>query len=234
MQRLIAKQKAQMGPSLILIHSPFLGPATWRSTARALQANEWRVHVPNLLAVAQSARVPYWPQGSIPSSARPRMTSAAVDVTAMPGCTSQLITPSRAGSCVFVDAAAGAGHPRLSARARDCRCDVPPWTSWSAGTLMHYPRCARTRRGGSRATANAVPTTTRHPRRTNGQPMLSDPNAVAAAEWISMALTAAPAPLVTAGQLEPWLIQIAACAAAARRSRQVDSHRIKRGLLAGA
>ena len=52
-----------MGPSLILIHSPFLGPVTWRSTARALEGKDRRVHVPSLLDVARSAP-PYWPAGA--------------------------------------------------------------------------------------------------------------------------------------------------------------------------
>lgn len=138
MQGLIATQKAQMGPSLILIHSPFLGPATWRSTARALQANERRVQVPNLLAVAQSAP-PYWPAG-VDSVVRSAGDESVI-----------LVTHSNAGLYVpavidalgeqvrgvmFVDAALpGAGHyttPDFLRGLATVDGLLPPWTSWWA------------------------------------------------------------------------------------------------------
>jgi predicted alpha/beta hydrolase family esterase len=51
-----------MEPSLLLIHSPFLGPATWQSTARELESRGRRARVPSLLAIADSVP-PYWPAG---------------------------------------------------------------------------------------------------------------------------------------------------------------------------
>jgi pimeloyl-ACP methyl ester carboxylesterase len=125
-----------MAPSLVLIHSPFLGPATWQSTARALRGIGRRVHVPSLLGVARS-EPPYWPAGV------DAIVRAAADEPVV------LVAHSNAGlylpavvdalgdqvrGVVFVDAALpGAGHHTTSEFLRSLATVdglLPPWTSW--------------------------------------------------------------------------------------------------------
>jgi pimeloyl-ACP methyl ester carboxylesterase len=127
-----------MAPSLMLIHSPFLGPATWRSTARALESKQRSVYLPSLLAVAKSAP-PYWPAG-VESIVR----SAADDpVVLVPHSNAGLYVPAvldalgeQVRGVVFVDAALpGAGHhttPDFLRKLVTVDGLLPPWTSWWA------------------------------------------------------------------------------------------------------
>jgi pimeloyl-ACP methyl ester carboxylesterase len=125
-----------MWPSLVLIHSPFLGPATWRSTARVLEDEGRRVRVPDLRAVARSAP-PYWPAG-LDSVIR-----AAADhpVVLVPHSNAGLFVPAiiaalgdQVRGVVFVDAALpGAGHHSMSDFLSSLATVdglLPPWTSW--------------------------------------------------------------------------------------------------------
>jgi len=125
-----------MGPSIILIHSPFLGPATWQSTAYVL-ANQGRgVRVPDLSVVAKSAP-PYWPAG-LDSIVR-----AAGDdpVVLVPHSNAGLYIPAvvealgdQVRGVVFVDAALpGRGHYRTADFLKKLAAAdglLPPWTSW--------------------------------------------------------------------------------------------------------
>jgi pimeloyl-ACP methyl ester carboxylesterase len=125
-----------MDPSLILVHSPFLGPATWQSTARALNGKGRRVHVPSLLAVAQSPP-PYWPAG-----VDPIIQSAADEpVVLVPHSNAGLYVPAvvealgeQVRGVVFIDAALpGAGHHTTPAFLRKLATVdglLPPWTAW--------------------------------------------------------------------------------------------------------
>lgn len=125
-----------MGPSLILIHSPFLGPMTWRSTARALEANQRRVQVPTLLGVARSAP-PYWPAG-VDSIIR---SAADEPVILLAHSNAGLYVPAviealgeQVRGVVFIDAALpGVGHYTTSDFLRGLATAdglLPPWTSW--------------------------------------------------------------------------------------------------------
>ena len=125
-----------MGPSLILIHSPFLGPATWQSTARALEGKQRRVHVPSLLTVAQSAP-PYWPAG-VDSIIR---SAADEPVVIVPHSNAGLYVPAvvealgeQVRGVVFIDAAMpAAGHhttPDFLRTLATVDGLLPPWTSW--------------------------------------------------------------------------------------------------------
>ncbi|HEY5050722.1 MAG TPA: alpha/beta fold hydrolase [Acidothermaceae bacterium] len=125
-----------MGPSQILIHSPFLGPATWQSTARELRAKDRRAHVPSLLAVAQSTP-PYWPAG-VDSIIR---AAADEPVVLVPHSNAGLYVPAvvealgeQVRGVVFIDAALpGAGHHTTSdflGRLAIVDGLLPPWTSW--------------------------------------------------------------------------------------------------------
>jgi pimeloyl-ACP methyl ester carboxylesterase len=125
-----------MGPSLILIHSPFLGPMTWQSTARALEAKERRAHVPSLLAVARCAP-PYWPAG-VDSIIR---SAADEPVILLPHSNAGLYVPAvvealgeQVRGVVFIDAALpGGGHHTTSEFLRRLATVdglLPQWTSW--------------------------------------------------------------------------------------------------------
>ncbi len=46
-------------PTLVLIHSPLVGPLTWQSTANILRAAGWRVQVPSLAGVTDGGP-PYY------------------------------------------------------------------------------------------------------------------------------------------------------------------------------
>ncbi len=121
---------------MILMHSPFLGPATWASTARALEGNGRRAHVPSLLAVAQSPP-PYWPAG-VESIVR---AAADEPVVLVPHSNAGLYVPAvvealgdQVRGVVFVDAAMpGAGHhmtPDFLRRLAGVDGLLPPWTEW--------------------------------------------------------------------------------------------------------
>jgi pimeloyl-ACP methyl ester carboxylesterase len=123
-------------PTIVLIPSPLLGPATWARTARALERRGRRVRVPDLQCVSCAAP-PYWPAG----------VDAIVDaaggdqVVLVPHSNSGLYMPAvvdvlgdQVDGVVFVDAALpGAGYyaqrdflnTLVSADGL-----LPPWTSW--------------------------------------------------------------------------------------------------------
>lgn len=127
-----------MPPSLMLIHSPFLGPATWRSTADALRSKQRSVRLPSLLAVAKSAP-PYWPAG-----VQSIIESAADDpVVLVPHSNAGLYVPAaidalgeQVRGVVFVDAALpSVGHHTTPDFLRELATVdglLPPWTSWWA------------------------------------------------------------------------------------------------------
>ncbi len=50
-----------MRPTFVLVHSPSVGPATWRPVAERLAAAGYRVRVPSLLQVA-TGEPPFWPR----------------------------------------------------------------------------------------------------------------------------------------------------------------------------
>jgi pimeloyl-ACP methyl ester carboxylesterase len=125
-----------MPPLLALIHSPFLGPATWRSTADALENMGRRVHVPSLRAVAHSAP-PYWPAGvdAIVESVADQPVVLVAHSNAglyVPAVVEAL--GDQVHGALFVDAAPpGAGHrTTFDFLRRLAIVDglLPPWTSW--------------------------------------------------------------------------------------------------------
>jgi pimeloyl-ACP methyl ester carboxylesterase len=125
-----------MQPSVVLIHSPFLGPETWRSTGRAMTARGRDVRVPSLLAVARSSP-PFWPAGV------EAIVRAAGDgpVVLVPHSNAGLYVPAvvdalgeQVRGVVFVDAALPSrGHytpPEFLRRLPVTDGLLPSWTSW--------------------------------------------------------------------------------------------------------
>ena len=122
----------------MLIHSPFLGPATWRLTADALESKQRSVRLPSLLVVAKSSP-PYWPAG-----VQSIIESAADDpVILVPHSNAGLYVPAvldalgeQVRGVVFVDAALpGAGHhttPDFLRKLATVDGLLPPWTKWWA------------------------------------------------------------------------------------------------------
>jgi pimeloyl-ACP methyl ester carboxylesterase len=134
-----------MAASLVLIHSPSVGPRTWQPVAHRLAELGWEAAVPSLLHV--TAQGPeYWP----------RVVEAVVAGmgTADQGQGLVLVAHSNAGlfipviaaalpgqvrGCIFVDAAlpppsgaAVVAPPELLALLRDKASGglLPPWTDW--------------------------------------------------------------------------------------------------------
>jgi pimeloyl-ACP methyl ester carboxylesterase len=123
-------------PTFVLIPSPLLGPATWESTADALERRGRRTAVPSLQGVAASAE-PYWPVG-VDAVVR---SAGDGPVVLVPHSNAGLFVPAvvdelgdRVQGVVFVDAAlpgTGAVAPRdFLATLADSDGRLPPWTSW--------------------------------------------------------------------------------------------------------
>ena len=123
-------------PTVVLIPSPLLGPATWTSTARALERRGWHAVVPSLAAVSRS-EPPHWPAGT------DAIVGAAEDrqVILVPHSNAGLYMPvavdalrDQVVGIVFVDAALPetgyvAQRDFLNTMVgSDGR--LPPWTSW--------------------------------------------------------------------------------------------------------
>jgi pimeloyl-ACP methyl ester carboxylesterase len=123
-------------PSLVLIPSPLLGPATWMPVASVLQRRGHDVRVADLRRVAQSAP-PYWPCGV------EAIVESAGDgpVLLVPHSNSGLYVPAvlealgdQVRGVVFVDAAL----PQTGYYAQRAFLNtlveadgrLPPWTSW--------------------------------------------------------------------------------------------------------
>ena len=123
-------------PTVVLIPSPLLGPATWQPAARVLERLGRRAHAPSLQCVTRAAP-PYWPAG-VDAIIR---AAGAEPVVLVPHSNSGLYVPAvidtlgeQVRGVVFVDAALpGAGYfaqrEFLNALVgADGR--LPPWTSW--------------------------------------------------------------------------------------------------------
>ena len=125
-----------MEPSILLIPSPLLGPATWKPTARVLERHGRRPRVPSLQCVSCGSP-PYWPAG-VDAIVR---SAGGEPVVLVPHSNSGLYIPAvidaladQVRGVVFVDAALpGAGYYAQ----RDflntlAGADglLPPWTSW--------------------------------------------------------------------------------------------------------
>jgi hypothetical protein len=134
-----------MKPVFVLVHSPSVGPSTWRPVADRLTAAGYQARVPSLLSVGEGAP-PYWPRA---------VDAVRDDVSQLPGdvpivlvahSNAGLLLPAiRAGlahrvvGSVFVDAALPARNGStqvaspemldfLRPKAVDGR--LPRWTDW--------------------------------------------------------------------------------------------------------
>ena len=125
-----------MDPAFVLIHSPFLGPASWRPVARCLERAGSVARVPSLRGVATSAP-PYWPAG-VDAVVRAVGDEAVVLVAHSNGGLFVPAVAQRLGEqvrgVVFVDASVpGAGHHSTPEFLRGLEIVdglLPPWTSW--------------------------------------------------------------------------------------------------------
>ncbi|QNS07784.1 alpha/beta hydrolase [Streptomyces xanthii] len=134
-----------MRPAFVLVHSPSVGPSTWRPVARRLAAAGRQVRLPSLLHVADGAP-PFWP--AVVEAVREdlRRLPAGSPVVLVAHSNAGLFLPAiRAGldhpvtGSVFVDAAlpARAGSmpvapPELLDFLRPLAVDgrLPRWTDW--------------------------------------------------------------------------------------------------------
>ncbi|MFN2562896.1 MAG: alpha/beta hydrolase [Jatrophihabitans sp.] len=125
-----------MEPSIMLIPSPLLGPATWEATAQVLQRAGRRAPVPSLQCVSHSGP-PYWPAG-VDAVVR---AAGREPVILVPHSNAGLYVPAalaelgrQVRGVVFVDAALpGAGYHasrEFLAPLTGADGKLPPWTSW--------------------------------------------------------------------------------------------------------
>ena len=134
-----------MAASLVLIHSPSVGPRTWQPVAHRLAELGWEAAVPSLLHVADEGP-PFWPQ--VVEAVRAGLGTAehgqGVVLVAhsnaglfLPVITATL--PGQVRGCIFVDAAlppaSGAvpvAPPELLAVLRNKASGglLPRWTDW--------------------------------------------------------------------------------------------------------
>jgi pimeloyl-ACP methyl ester carboxylesterase len=134
-----------MAASFVLIHSPSVGPRTWRPVAHCLAELDWEATVPCLLHLTDQGP-PFWPR--VVEAIHARLGTARQDQGVvlvahsnaglfLPVITAAL--PGQVLGCVFVDAAlppaAGAAPvapPKLLALLRDQASGglLPRWTDW--------------------------------------------------------------------------------------------------------
>jgi hypothetical protein len=135
-----------MEPIIVLVHSPSVGPSTWRPVADLLTAAGHRVRVPSLLEVAVGGEPPFWPR--VASAVRDELKEIPTDhpLVLVAHSNAGLFLPSiRAGldrpvaASVFVDAALPArtgetavAPPELLDFLRPMAVDgiLPRWTDW--------------------------------------------------------------------------------------------------------
>ncbi|ARQ68418.1 alpha/beta hydrolase [Streptomyces marincola] len=134
-----------MRPTFVLLHSPSVGPSTWRPVARHLAATGHRVRVPSLLRAGVGAP-PFWPR--VVEAVRDDLRQVPADspVTLVAHSNAGLFLPViRAGldhppgGAVFVDAALPArtgpspvATPEVLAFLRPMAVNgrLPRWTDW--------------------------------------------------------------------------------------------------------
>ncbi|MDR3082459.1 MAG: alpha/beta hydrolase, partial [Streptomyces sp.] len=134
-----------MQPIFVLVHSPSVGPSTWRPVAEHLTAAGHQVRVPSLLHVGADAP-PFWPR--VVGAVRDDLRQVPVDspVTLVAHSNAGLFLPSiRSGldhpvTCsIFVDAALPArigptpvASPELLEFLRPMAVNgrLPRWTDW--------------------------------------------------------------------------------------------------------
>jgi hypothetical protein len=136
-------------PVFVLVHSPLVGPATWRPAARALARRGRRSVVPSLLGIA-TAPVPRWRYCVNAVAEATEEVECPVILVAHSG--SGLLLPAIAGgiaaevaALIFVDAGLPASGPRtatatpeLLARLRGRAVDglLPRWSTWFGGDVL--------------------------------------------------------------------------------------------------
>ncbi|MFE6308390.1 alpha/beta hydrolase [Nocardiopsis sp. NPDC057823] len=152
-----------MQPTFVLVHSPSVGPSTWRPVAECLTATGYRVRLPSLLDIGAGAP-PFWPR--IVSAVRDDLRQVPADSPLV------LVAHSNAGlflplirsgldrpvvGSVFVDAALPArsgptpvAPPRLLEFLRPMVVNgrLPRWTDWwdeaEVASLFPNPKVRRT------------------------------------------------------------------------------------------
>jgi pimeloyl-ACP methyl ester carboxylesterase len=134
-----------MAASFVLVHSPSVGPRTWRPVGDSLAELGWEAAVPSLLRVTEHGP-PFWPRVVEAVRAGVRATDQDQALVLVAHSNAGLFVPvicaalpGRVRGCIFVDAAlppaSGAVPmvpPELLAWLRDKASDgvLPRWTDW--------------------------------------------------------------------------------------------------------
>jgi hypothetical protein len=134
-----------MRPAFVLLHSPVLGPLSWRPAAAALSAAGYPVVVPSLLGLA-SAEPPFWPWVLEMVRTDLRGSDRGQPVILVPHSNAGVLVPmlvaglaDQVGGCIFVDAMlpGRSGDTPVAASGmlaflRGLATDglLPRWTDW--------------------------------------------------------------------------------------------------------
>ncbi len=134
-----------MAASFVLVHSPSVGPQTWRPVASRLAELGWEAAVPSLLHVADQGP-PFWPRVVDAVVAGLGTAEQGQGVVLVAHSNAGLFipviaaaVPGRVRGCIFVDAAippasgaAPVAPPELLALLRDKASGglLPRWTDW--------------------------------------------------------------------------------------------------------
>jgi pimeloyl-ACP methyl ester carboxylesterase len=138
-----------VSPVFVLVHSPLLGPATWRPVARRLAQRQRRAIVPSLLGIA-TAPLPRWRSCVEAAAKATEGLENPVILVAHSGSGPLLPAigagvPAAVAAMIFVDAALPAlgpttelAPPETLARLRDRAVDglLPRWSTWFEEDLM--------------------------------------------------------------------------------------------------
>lgn len=143
----------EVRPTLVLVHSPLVGPYSWRPAGDSLQSAGWRVVIPSL-TTTEDGILPYWQRHA--SEVRAALDDNAIDDSIVLAGHSGAgpLLPAIARGCgrhlaayVFVDSDLPAGgKSRLdqfvakehvdALRAMSIDGMLPPWNQWFAEEAM--------------------------------------------------------------------------------------------------
>lgn len=142
-----------MWPVFVFVHSPSVGPLTWKPVAERLDDSGWDTVVPSLLHIADGDP-PFWPRVAEAVTGALRGVGSGRSVILVPHSNAGYFVPVVAemlwhplAGCVFVDAGiperageTALAPPELLALLRDKAVEglLPPWTDWFGETEVAW------------------------------------------------------------------------------------------------
>ncbi|PWI42988.1 alpha/beta hydrolase [Streptomyces sp. ICBB 8177] len=121
-----------MNPTFVLVHSPSVGPSTWRPVADHLTSMGHQVRIPSLLSIGDGSTPPFWPR--VVSAVRDDLAEVPADTPLA------LVVHSNAG--LFLPAIrSGIAHPVLASVLVDAALPARTGaTPVASGELLEFLR----------------------------------------------------------------------------------------------